>query len=91
LKRKSLLLRGLVVAAIPAVLFVPAVALFTICPPNYAVFVLAFIWSFSHVLARPFLGWMNASAVVGLLLSLIVLAGASVGFIAPVLARPAGY
>ncbi len=101
-ERKSLLLQGLVLATAPAILFVPAFALFTICPPEYATLVITFILivfagseilaarNLSRVLGRPF-DWMNGSAVVGLLLALIVLFGVAWGFVAPVLARRAGY
>jgi phosphotransferase system glucose/maltose/N-acetylglucosamine-specific IIC component len=101
-EKKSLLLQGLVLAAVPAILFVPAFALFTICPPEYATLVITFIlivfagleilagWNLSQVLGRPF-DWMSGSAVVGLLMALIVLFGVAWGFIAPELARRAGY
>jgi hypothetical protein len=101
-ERKSLLGLGLLLASIPAILFFPAFALFTICPPQYGPVVMTVILilfaasevvaglKLSRIVRRP-LDWVSSGAVVGLLVALIVLLGVAWGFIAPYFARRAGY
>jgi hypothetical protein len=102
LQRRSCLWRGLIFAGIPAVLFVPAFALFTICPPEYGSEIMVAIlvvfggsevvagWQFSRIL-RHKLDWLSGGALVGLLLATVVLVGIAWGFIAPIFARRAGF
>ena len=93
-ERKHRLWQGLSAACVPAVLFFPAVALLTICPPNYglwgmraigAVFLFSEIfsgWIFVGVIQRK-LDWINGLAFLGLLVAAVVLAATAWGFIAP--------
>jgi hypothetical protein len=101
-ERKSLLWWGLLLASIPAILFLPAFALFTICPPQYGPVVMTVIliafaasevvagWKLARIVRRP-LDWMSGGAIVGLLVALIILMGVAWGFMAPYFARRAGY
>lgn len=101
-ERKSLLWWGLLLASIPAILFIPAFALFTICPPRYGSVVMTIVlivfaasevlagWKLSRIVRRP-LDAASIGAIVGMLLALMVLIGVAWGFLAPFFARRAGY
>lgn len=101
-ERRSDLWWGLLFASTPAILFLPAFALFTICPPQYGPVVMTVIlivfaasevvagWKLLRIVGRP-LDWVSAGAITGLLLALLVLVGVAWGFIAPYFARRAGY
>ena len=100
--RKHQLRQGFLTASIPAVLFFPAVAFLTICPPKYglvgmrtmaAAFLFAEIWAgwkLLRVLERR-LDWVNGLAVLGLVVAVLVLAATAWGFIAPIRASRSGH
>jgi hypothetical protein len=101
-RRRSYLLQGLVLAVVPAALFVPAAAFFTICPPEYGSTIMAIIlvafagseilagWNLSRVLQRR-LDWLGGTAIGGMFLAALVLGAVAWGFIAPVLASRSGF
>jgi hypothetical protein len=94
-ERKHHLTQGFLVASIPALLFFPAVALLTVCPPIYGLlgmrilgagFLCAELWAgwklFRVVRRKP--DWMSGLAILGLLIAALVLAATAWGFIAPI-------
>lgn len=94
-ERKHHLWQGLLIAAIPALLFFPAVAFLTVCPPKYGLLGMTTmgvgflcvevwaVWKLFRVVQRK-LDWINVSAILGLLLAALVLAATAWGFIAPI-------
>ena len=81
--RKQRVWRGLLLALIPAVLFVPMIVAFTVCPPAYAsqgiritaaLFLFVDVWAswkLISVMQRRF-DWINGVAVCGMLLVVVV-------------------
>jgi hypothetical protein len=102
IKRKVHLRQGLLLAAVPAVLFLPAVALLTVCPPEYGIAIMRATavvfaadeifagWRLLGVLERKLDG-RSVAAIGGLLLALLMLVAIAWGFVAPSFARRAGY
>jgi uncharacterized membrane protein YfcA len=92
IERRAGLIRGIVLALIPAILFLPVVAMLTICPHDYAQYVLLPImvafsisevvagWQLSHVLKNKF-DLLSVGAVAGLLVGALVLAAIVWGYI----------
>ena len=99
-ERKHHLWQGFLVASIPVLLFVPAVAFLTVCPPKYGLlgirtmgagFLCAEVWAgwkLIRIVERKF-DWISGLAILGLLIAALVLAATAWGFIAPI--RASGF
>ncbi len=101
-ERKSHLRWGLLLASAPAILFLPLVALLAICPPRYGPVIMMVVlivfavgevvagWKLSQIVRRP-LDWVSGAAVTGMFVAVVVLIAVAWGFIAPHIAKRAGY